>query len=156
MIKISLLLISIFSLLYGLVFSFAPYFFAELTQAEATNIAWLRNMGASISGVLFVGLLLVYKSPNKNYDLFMVITITSTLQTLGLIFNTTRKWAIIVRILKLSPSIIYWVIVGMCILRVRSDQCCIPVLRGIFWNVWQFGKNQMFIGAFSCISCFSW
>ena len=87
MIKISLLLISIFSLLYGLVFSFTPYFFAELTQAETTNIAWLRNIGAAICGVLFVGLLLVYKSPSKNYDLFMIITITSILQTLGLIFS---------------------------------------------------------------------
>ena len=87
MIKISLLLISIFSLLYGLVFSFAPYFFAELTQAESTNIAWLRNIGASISGVLFLGLLFVYRSPSKNYDLFMIITITSILQTLGLIFS---------------------------------------------------------------------
>ena len=87
MIKISLLLISIFSLLYGLVFSFAPYFFAELTQAEPTNIAWLRNIGASICGVLFLGLLYVYRSPSKNYDLFMTITITSILQTLGLIFS---------------------------------------------------------------------
>ena len=87
MIKISLLLISIFSLLYGLVFSFAPYFFAELTQAEPTNIAWLRNIGASICGVLFFGLLYVYFSPSKNYDLFMIITITSILQTLGLIFS---------------------------------------------------------------------
>ena len=87
MIKISLLLISIFSLLYGLIFSFAPYFFAELTQAETTNIAWLRNIGASICGVLFLGLLFVYRSPSKNYDLFMIITITSILQTLGLIFS---------------------------------------------------------------------
>ena len=87
MIKLSLLLISIFSLLYGLVFSFAPYFFAELTQAEPTNIAWLRNIGASICGVLFLGLLFVYRSPSKNYDLFMIITITSILQTLGLIFS---------------------------------------------------------------------
>ena len=87
MIKISLLLISIFSLLYGLVFSFAPYFFAELTQAEPTNIAWLRNIGASICGVLFLGILYVYRSPSKNYDLFMIITITSILQTLGLIFS---------------------------------------------------------------------
>ena len=87
MIKISLLLISIFSLLYGLVFSFAPYFFAELTQAEPTNIAWLRNIGVSICGVLFLGLLYVYRSPSKNYDLFMIITITSILQTLGLIFS---------------------------------------------------------------------
>ena len=87
MIKLSLLLISIFSLLYGLVFSFAPYFFAELTQAEPTNIAWLRNIGASICGVLFLGLLFVYRSPSKNYDLFMIITVTSILQTLGLIFS---------------------------------------------------------------------
>ena len=87
MIKISLLLISIFSLLYGLVFSFAPFFFAELTQAEPTNIAWLRNIGASICGVLFLGLLLVYRSPSKNYDLFIIITVTSILQTLGLIFS---------------------------------------------------------------------
>ena len=87
MIKISLLLISIFSLLYGLIFSFAPFFFAELTQAEPTNIAWLRNIGASICGVLFLGLLFVYRSPSKNYDLFMIITITSILQTLGLIFS---------------------------------------------------------------------
>ena len=87
MIRISLLLISIFSLLYGLVFSFAPFFFAELTQAEPTNIAWLRNIGASICGVLFLGLLFVYRSPSKNYDLFMIITITSILQTLGLIYS---------------------------------------------------------------------
>ena len=87
MIKISLLLISIFSLLYGLIFSFAPFFFAELTQAEPTNIAWLRNIGASICGILFLGLLFVYRSPSKNYDLFMIITITSILQTLALIFS---------------------------------------------------------------------
>ena len=87
MIRKSLIAISIFSLLYGLVFFLTPNFFAEITRADKTNIAWLRNIGAAISGVLFIGLLLVYKSPNKNYDLFMVITITSTLQTLGLIFS---------------------------------------------------------------------
>ena len=87
MIRKSLLLISIFSLLYGLIFLLAPNFFAEITVAEKTNIAWLRNIGASIFGVLFAGLLLVYKSPKKNYDLFLIITITSILQTIGLIFS---------------------------------------------------------------------
>ena len=87
MIRKSLILISFFSLIYGLVFFITPNFFAELTQAEKTNIAWLRNIGASISGVLFVGLILVYKSPIKNHDLFKVITITSILQTFGLIFS---------------------------------------------------------------------
>ena len=87
MIRKSLIAISIFSLLYGLMFFLTPNFFAEMTGADKTNIAWLRNIGAAISGVLFIGLLLVYKSPKKNYDLFMVITITSILQTLGLIFS---------------------------------------------------------------------
>ena len=87
MIRKSLLLISIFSLLYGLVFLLTPNFFAEITVAEKTNIAWLRNIGASIFGVLFVGLLMIYKSPRRNYDLFLIITITSILQTIGLIFS---------------------------------------------------------------------
>ena len=87
MIRKSLIAISIFSLLYGLVFFLTPNFFAEITKADKTNIAWLRNIGAAISGVLFIGLILVYKSPKKNYDLFMVITITSIFQTLGLIFS---------------------------------------------------------------------
>ena len=87
MIRKSLVLISIFSLLYGLIFFLTPNFFAEITEAENTNIAWLRNIGASISGVLFLGLLLVFKSPKQNYDLFIVITVTSILQTLGLIFS---------------------------------------------------------------------
>ena len=87
MIRKSLIAISIFSLLYGLVFFLIPNFFAEMTRADKTNIAWLRNIGASISGVLFIGLILVYKSPKKNYDLFTVITITSVLQTLSLIFS---------------------------------------------------------------------
>ena len=87
MIRKSLIIISIFSLFYGLVFLLAPNFFVEITNADKTNIAWLRNIGASISGVLFIGLLLVYKSPIGNHDLFAVITITSVLQTLGLIFS---------------------------------------------------------------------
>ncbi len=87
MIRKSLIAISIFSLFYGLMFLLTPNFFAEITRADKTNIAWLRNIGAAISGVLFVGLLLVYKSPKKNYDLFTVITLTSILQTLGLIFS---------------------------------------------------------------------
>ena len=87
MLRFSLVLISIFSLFYGLIFFFIPNFFAELTQAEKTNIAWLRNIGASICGVLFIGLLLVYRKPERNYDLFSVITLTSILQTLALIFS---------------------------------------------------------------------
>jgi hypothetical protein len=87
MIRLSLILIALFSLIYGLIFLFIPNFFIELSQAELINIAWLRNIGASITGVLFIGLLAVYFKPSKNYDLFLIITITSILQTLGLIFS---------------------------------------------------------------------
>ena len=87
MIKNSLLFIAIFSLIYGFIFYFIPHFFADLTRADHTNIAWLRNIGASICGILFFGLLFVYKEPSKNYDLFKIITITSIFQTLGLIFS---------------------------------------------------------------------
>lgn len=87
MFRSSLILIALFSLIYGLIFLLIPNFFVELSQAEPINVAWLRNIGASISGVLFVGLLLVYLKPSKNYDLFLIITITSILQTLALIFS---------------------------------------------------------------------
>ena len=87
MVRTSLIFISIFSLIYGLVFFLTPGIFADLTLAEHTNIAWLRNIGAAIFGLLFIGLLLVYIKPEKNYDLFKVITITSVLQTFGLIFS---------------------------------------------------------------------
>ena len=87
MIRSSLILIALFSLIYGLVFIIVPTFFVNLSQAELINVAWLRNIGASISGVLFLGLLLVYLNPSKNYDLFLVITTTSILQTLSLIFS---------------------------------------------------------------------
>ena len=87
MLRLSLIFISLFSLLYGLVFFLTPNFFANLTQADTTNLAWLRNIGASICGVLFLGLLIVYRRPSNNYDLFLIITVTSILQTIGLIFS---------------------------------------------------------------------
>ena len=46
MIRISLILISIFSLLYGLVFLLIPYYFTELTEAD--NIKTKDNLLVSI------------------------------------------------------------------------------------------------------------
>ena len=87
MFRSSLILIALFSLIYGLIFLLIPNFFVELSEAKQINVAWLRNIGASITGVLFLGLILVYLNPYKNYDLFLIITITSIAQTLGLIFS---------------------------------------------------------------------
>ena len=71
MIRKNLILISIFSLISGIAFLVFPYFFANLTEAEATNISWLRNIGASISGILFLVLIFIYIKPSQNYDLFL-------------------------------------------------------------------------------------
>ena len=87
MIRLSLLIISIFSLIYGVYFLFFPLNFVSLTEAEEINIAWLRNIGASITGLLFVGLLIVYFDPKKTIKLIKIITITSILQTSALVYS---------------------------------------------------------------------
>ena len=56
MIRLSILFLSIFSLIYGIYFLIFPYSFVNLTVAENTNIAWLRNLGGAITGLLFIGL----------------------------------------------------------------------------------------------------
>ena len=87
MIRLSLLLLSIFSLIYGVYFLFFPINFVTLTVAEKTNIAWLRNIGASITGLLFIGLFYIYINPEKSHKLLTIITITSIIQTSALIYS---------------------------------------------------------------------
>ena len=87
MIRLSLLVISIFSLIYGVYFLFFPYNFVSVTAAEIINIAWLRNIGASIIGLLFIGLLYIYINPEKSQKLLTIITITSIIQTSALIYS---------------------------------------------------------------------
>ena len=87
MIRLSLLVLSIFSLVYGVYFLFFPFNFVNITSAEETNIAWLRNIGASITGLLFIGLLYIYINPKKSLKLLTVITITSIIQTSSLIYS---------------------------------------------------------------------
>ena len=87
MIRLSLLVLSIFSLIYGVYFLFFPLNFVNITSAEETNIAWLRNIGASITGLLFIGLLYIYINPKKSLKLLTIITITSIIQTSALIYS---------------------------------------------------------------------
>ena len=87
MIRLSLLVLSIFSLIYGVYFLFFPFNFVSLTAAEEINIAWLRNIGASITGLLFIGLLYIYINPQKSQKLLTIITITSIIQTSALIYS---------------------------------------------------------------------
>ena len=87
MIRLSLLVLSIFSLIYGVYFLFFPFNFVSITAAEQINIAWLRNIGASITGLLFIGLLYIYINPKKSLKLLTIITITSIIQTSALIYS---------------------------------------------------------------------
>ena len=87
MIKLSILFISIFSLIYGIYFLFFPYSFVNLTVAETTNIAWLRNLGGAITGLLFVGLFMIYLNTKGSIKLLNVIIVTSIIQTSALIYS---------------------------------------------------------------------
>ena len=87
MIRLSLLVLSIFSLIYGVYFLFFPFNFVSITAAEEINIAWLRNIGASITGLLFIGLFYIYINPSKSHKLLTIITITSIIQTSALIYS---------------------------------------------------------------------
>ena len=87
MIRLSILFLSIFSLIYGIFFLFFPYSFINLTDAEATNVAWLRNLGAAITGLLFIGLLMVYLNTKGSIRLINIIIITSIIQTSSLIYS---------------------------------------------------------------------
>ena len=87
MIRLSLLILSIFSLIYGIYFLFFPLNFVSITSAEEINIAWLRNIGASITGLLFIGLLYIYINPEKSLKLLIIITITSIIQTSALVYS---------------------------------------------------------------------
>ena len=87
MIRSSLLVLSLFSLIYGLYFLFFPYNFVNLTEANQINVAWLRNIGASITGLLFLGLLYIYINPSKSLKLLVIITATSIMQTSALIYS---------------------------------------------------------------------
>ena len=87
MIRLSLLVLSIFSLIYGVYFLLFPFNFVSITNAEEINVAWLRNIGASITGLLFIGLLYIYISPQKSLKLLIIITITSIIQTTALIYS---------------------------------------------------------------------
>jgi len=87
MIRLSILFLSIFSLIYGIYFLFFPYSFIKLTIADTTNIAWLRNLGGAITGLLFIGLFTVYLNTKGSIRLLNIIIITSIIQTSALIYS---------------------------------------------------------------------
>lgn len=87
MIRTSLLVISLISLIYGSIFLFFPLWFVDFSDAKSINVAWLRNIGASVIGLLFFGCLSIYFKPRGKLSILKIIAITSILQTFALIFS---------------------------------------------------------------------
>ena len=87
MIKLSFLLLALVALLYGSILLFSPYWFVDFSNAANTNIAWLRNIGAAIIGLLFFGSLSIYYKQKNKLSLLKIITITSLIQTNALIYS---------------------------------------------------------------------
>ena len=87
MIRLSFLAISLISMLYGLIFLIMPSWFVEFSNAEHTNIAWLRNIGATVIGLLFFGCLSIFYKTKGKLPLLKIIIITSILQTFSLIYS---------------------------------------------------------------------
>jgi len=54
-----------------------------MTHAETANIAYLEILAFRCEKYHFYSLILVFRSPTKNYDLFNMITIATTLQNLA-------------------------------------------------------------------------
>ena len=87
MIRLSFLIISLISLIYGLIFLITPNWFVNFSMAESTNIAWLRNIGSTNIGLLFFGCIIIYYKPHGKMSLLKIITITVCLQTFALIYS---------------------------------------------------------------------
>ena len=87
MIKKSILYIGLISLVYGSIFLFYPDLFVILSDADRVNVAWLRNIGACIIGLLFFGCLSIYFKTRGSLPLLKIITVTSILQTTSLILS---------------------------------------------------------------------
>ena len=87
MIKLSFLFLGILSFFYGIIFFLIPEWFVNFSIASNTNIAWLRSIGASILGILFMGSMYIYLNPIGKLEILRLITITSFLQTMALIYS---------------------------------------------------------------------
>lgn len=72
----------------GFVFFLFPHFYAQLEGANFENIAWLRNLGATLISVNGIGALLASSNPNKERKLYDIVLLSSCLETVGLSWST--------------------------------------------------------------------
>ncbi len=124
-VKIVLILTALLSLAMGGVFLVIPGWFVELSQAEATNVAWLRNVGATLVALQGCGLLTVAFRRRDTNPLLGFIALASSLQSAGLWyslivseFSAAALWAVVVpAIVATGMSVLLW---GALIARRKS------------------------------------
>ena len=87
MIRNIFLIVGIISLVYSIIFLLLPYWFVNLTESDTTNIAWLRFIGSSLLGVFSFGSFAIYIKPGGKLGIIKMMTITSYIQALTLIYS---------------------------------------------------------------------
>ena len=108
--------------MYGILFLFLPYLFVDISIAKTTNIAWLRSIGASIIGVLFFGCLSIYLNPIGKFELLKIITLTSFLQTSGLIYSRFKSEFSAQNLLVIDASILLAIVTTLIFLIIAVYQ----------------------------------
>lgn len=107
MVKFMLILIALLSFAMGGVFLIIPEWFITLSDAESVNVAWLRNVGASLVTLQGFGLAVASFRRRDTNPLLAVVALASTVQSGALWyslvageFSAEAIWAIVV------PSIV--------------------------------------------------
>lgn len=115
-VKIVLVVTALLSVALGGVFLIIPGWYIELSEAEAVNVAWLRNLGASLVSLQGFGLFAVAFRRRETNPLLGFIALASTVETGALWyslvvseFSAQALWAVIVpSVLATGMSVLMW------------------------------------------------
>lgn len=112
--KISLIVFAIISLVYGICYVFIPQTLVGLSGSEAVPSAWLRWSGG-ILVALGIGSILVYQNPSKQGPFITTIALGSLFTGLALLYALIFEMAgnamftVVPMILTLAVSGLLWV-----------------------------------------------
>ena len=116
LVKFLLILVVVLSLLTGGVFLIIPDWFITIAQAESTNVAWLRALGASMVSVQGFGLAITVFRRRDTNPLLGVVALASTIETGALWFSlatgefgSAATWSVVVPgIIATVISVLLW------------------------------------------------
>jgi uncharacterized protein YjeT (DUF2065 family) len=84
--KFSLLVVALVSLVYGLGYLFAPAMVVKLTGGNPVDFGWLRWVGGVLIA-LGIGTLMVYSKPEKQEIFVLTTALAHLLAGLGLLYS---------------------------------------------------------------------